>query len=59
MIGLQVRRLLRVEPVVAMLDGLPLEHHVALADRLLIDDPDGFSSRYQATIRCMERAWPR
>ncbi len=37
------------EPVVAMLDGLPLEHHVALADRLLIDDPDGFSSRYQAT----------
>ena len=39
----------RGEPLVAILDGLPLEHHAVLADRLLIDDPDGFSSRYQAS----------
>lgn len=35
-------------PFVAILDGLPLERHVALVDRLIVDDPDGFASRYQA-----------
>jgi len=35
-------------PYVAVLDGLPLERHVALVDRLMVDDPDGFASRYQA-----------
>ncbi|MBX9790022.1 MAG: S8 family peptidase [Pirellulales bacterium] len=34
-------------PVVALLDGLPLENHVALAGRLQIDDPDGLSAHYQ------------
>lgn len=28
------------EPVVALLDGLPLENHVLLAGRLIVDDPD-------------------
>ena len=35
------------EPVVALLDGLPLEHHVTLEGRLVIDDPDDFSHVYQ------------
>jgi hypothetical protein len=37
-----------VEPVVALLDGLPLENHVLLAGRLIIDDPDDYQARYQA-----------
>jgi len=36
------------DPIVALLDGLPLENHFALRDRLIIDDPDGFSERYDA-----------
>lgn len=35
------------EPVVALLDGLPLEHHKLLNGRLRIDDEDNCSSRYQ------------
>ena len=35
------------EPVVAVFDGLPLEHHIALDDRLRIDDPDSISDHYQ------------
>lgn len=34
------------DPIVALLDGLPLENHAALRNRLTIDDPDGLSSRY-------------
>lgn len=39
------------EPVVALFDGLPLENHEALAGRLVVDDPDGFSDGYQAAFR--------
>jgi hypothetical protein len=38
-------------PVVALLDGLPLENHQCLADRLVVDDPDGWSENYQAAAR--------
>lgn len=38
-------------PRVALLDGLPLANHVALAGRLIIDDPDNFTSRYGASPR--------
>jgi hypothetical protein len=31
-------------PVVAMLDGVPLEQHQALAGRLSVDDPDGYAA---------------
>lgn len=34
------------DPIVGLLDGLPLENHAALQSRLIIDDPDGLSSRY-------------
>ena len=33
-----------VPPRVAILDGLPVENHTLLADRLLIDDPDNWAA---------------
>jgi len=35
------------ETIVALLDGLPLEHHTLLDGRLVIDDPDGCAASYQ------------
>ena len=34
------------EPIVAVLDGLPLENHSLLGGRLLVDDPDGWEAQY-------------
>ncbi len=39
------------EPLVALLDGLPLAGHRLLSERLIIDDPDDFESNYQAKER--------
>ncbi|WP_216349926.1 S8 family peptidase [Dehalococcoides mccartyi] len=39
------------EAVVALFDGLPLQNHQRLSGRLVIDDPDGFESDYQASDR--------
>lgn len=39
------------DPVVALLDGLPLQNHQRLAGRLVIDDPDGYEARYPAGER--------
>ena len=39
------------EPIVALLDGLPLENHSLLAGRLKVDDPDGFGLNYLAEKR--------
>lgn len=36
-------------PIVAVLDGLPLENHAGLARRILVDDPDDHRSRYQVS----------
>lgn len=33
-------------PIVAIFDGLPLEQHVAVKDRLIIDDADNHGERY-------------
>lgn len=38
-------------PILAVLDGLPLENHIALRNRLVIDDPDGFGENYPASLR--------
>jgi len=38
-------------PVVALLDGVPLQSHARLANRLIVDDPDGFEDEYQAGER--------
>jgi Subtilase family len=35
------------DPVVAILDGLPLTNHAALQGRLVVDDPDGLAVSYQ------------
>jgi hypothetical protein len=35
------------DPVVALLDGLPLSQHVALAGRMIIDDPENASQLYR------------
>ncbi|MNI03133.1 Subtilase family protein [compost metagenome] len=36
-----------LSPVVALLDGLPMENHSALRGRIEIDDPDEFSALYE------------
>lgn len=38
------------QPLVALLDGLPLSNHEALQERIRIDDPDNFESLYQSPI---------
>ena len=39
------------EPIVAILDGLPLANHSLLKDRLIIDDPDDYASAYTVSDR--------
>ncbi len=38
-------------PIVAILDGMPMSNHELLADRLIIDDPDDWSSSYSIENR--------
>ncbi|MBP7676425.1 MAG: S8 family peptidase [Thermoanaerobaculia bacterium] len=38
-------------PVVALLDGLPMEGHDALRDRLVVDDPDSWAAEYESRDR--------
>jgi len=35
------------DPIIAILDGMPLSNHVSLRDRLLIDDPDNHAALYE------------
>ena len=39
------------DPIVALLDGLPLTGHKEIDGRLIIDDPDEYESNYQAHER--------
>lgn len=39
------------EPIAALLDGLPLVNHELLANRIVLDDPDGWSQGYLAASR--------
>lgn len=39
------------EPIIALFDGLPLTGHSLLDGRLIVDDPDGYESSYQAKER--------
>jgi len=39
------------QPVIALLDGMPLQNHELLAGRLLVDDPDDFAANYPASHR--------
>ena len=38
-------------PRIALLDGVPMENHIALAGRLAIDDPDDQTSKYKLAQR--------
>src|SRR5690606_30673243 len=33
-------------PIVAILDGFPMQNHSLLANRLIVDDPDNWASEY-------------
>jgi len=39
------------EPFLGLLDGLPLTGHMLLDGRIIVDDPDGYESTYQARDR--------
>jgi len=39
------------EPLIALLDGMPLQNHSLLAERLIIDDPDNYAQGYLASAR--------
>lgn len=39
------------DPVIAILDGLPLEHHQALDGRLVIDDPEDIAHHYEPSAQ--------
>jgi len=39
------------DPVVALLDGLPVENHELLVGRLTVDDPDGWAHSYPVNER--------
>ncbi|OIO67961.1 MAG: hypothetical protein COX55_02055 [Zetaproteobacteria bacterium CG23_combo_of_CG06-09_8_20_14_all_54_7] len=39
------------KPIVAVLDGLPLENHQLLSGRLIVDDPDDWASEYSSIDR--------
>jgi hypothetical protein len=38
-------------PVVALLDGLPIENHAVLNGRIVVDDPEGWSATYPVRAR--------
>lgn len=38
-------------PVIALLDGLPLQNHALLSGRLVVDDPDSWETTYEAKDR--------
>jgi len=39
------------EPIIGLLDGVPLSNHRLLSDRIVIDDPDNWESEYSASER--------
>ena len=41
----------RSDPIVALLDGMPIENHQRLAGRLIVDDPDNFAEDCLASHR--------
>jgi len=40
------------QPVIALFDGVPMQNHELLADRLIYDDPDSYEADYLAGERC-------
>src|SRR5262249_25013256 len=40
-----------VPPIVGLLDGMPVQNHQRLRNRLVIDDPDDFEQNYITSLR--------
>jgi hypothetical protein len=39
------------EPIAALFDGMPMENHSLLANRLIVDDPDNYGENYESQYR--------
>lgn len=50
-IGADAVRLRERDPVVALLDGMPIENHQILSRGLIVDDPDGWAAEYPVSGR--------
>lgn len=40
-----------LEPIVAVLDGMPMQNHELLMGKLIVDDPEGFQQDYESKYR--------
>lgn len=40
------------EPVIGLFDGMPIQNHPLLKNRILVDDPDGYENGYESKYRC-------
>ncbi len=45
------RDLPTLEPIAAILDGMPVQNHPLLHNRIMVDDPDDFATNYEAKKR--------
>lgn len=41
-----------VPPIVGVFDGMPIQNHPLLKNRIILDDPDGYESGYESKNRC-------
>ncbi len=39
-------------PIVGVFDGMPIQNHPLLKNRIILDDPDGYESGYESKCRC-------
>lgn len=39
-------------PIVGVFDGMPIQNHPLLRNRIILDDPDGYESGYESKCRC-------
>lgn len=40
-----------IDPVVAVFDGMPIQNHPLLRDRIIVDDPDDYATNYESKYR--------
>lgn len=39
-------------PIIGVFDGMPIQNHPLLKDRIMLDDPDGYEIGYESRNRC-------
>lgn len=39
-------------PIIGVFDGMPIQNHPFLKNRIMLDDPDGYESGYESKNRC-------